>query len=160
MFELPSYLPYLLNRAGTRLASAFTRELKSFGIGLNRWRILAALHQGGDRRMGELAQMTSIESSTLTRAVDALEAAKLARRVRTSEDLRGVSVRLTPRGWALTEAIIPIAVRYERVALANLDPEEEALLKRLLIRVYDNMAALEEAAASSSEGDGDENAAA
>lgn len=143
--ELTRYLPYLLNRAGTRIATAFTRELKPHGIGLNRWRILAALHQVGESRMGELAEMTSIEGSTLSRAVGRLSSAKLVRRARPAEDQRGVSVGLTAEGRALTEAIIPLALRYERVALGDLGPREAAHLKRLLARLYDNMAGLDEA---------------
>ena len=143
--ELTRFLPYLLNRAGSRIATAFTRELKPHGIGLNRCRILAALHQVGESRMGELAELTSIEGSTLSRAVGRLSSAKLVRRARSAEDQRGVSVRLTPQGKALTETIIPIALRYERVALGDLGPQEAALLKRLLARLYDNMAGLDEA---------------
>lgn len=141
--ELTRYLPYLLNRAGSRIATAFTRELKPHGIGLNRWRILAALHQVGESRMGGLAKLTSIEGSTLSRAVGRLSSAGLVRRARPAEDQRGVSVGLTAEGRALTEAIIPLALRYERVALGDLDPGEQALLKRLLVRLYDNMAGLE-----------------
>lgn len=142
--ELTKYLPYLLNRAGSRIATAFTRELKPHGIGLNRWRILAALHQVGTSRMGELAELTSIEGSTLSRAVGRLSSAKLVRRARSAEDQRGVSVRLTTEGRNLTETLIPLALRYERVALGALSPAEAALLKRLLARVYDNMAGLDD----------------
>jgi hypothetical protein len=38
MFNLASYLPYLINRAGVRLAEAFGAELEAHGVTLPMWR--------------------------------------------------------------------------------------------------------------------------
>ena len=73
MGPLDSYLPYLLNRAGARLAAAFDAEVRPLGATLQIWRVLAALRERDGRRMGDLAATTSIEVSTLTRLVDGME---------------------------------------------------------------------------------------
>ena len=44
MKALDDYLPYLLNRAGARIADAFGKVTRQHGISLQMWRVLAALH--------------------------------------------------------------------------------------------------------------------
>ena len=41
MGPLDSYLPYLLNRAGARIAAAFGEEMRPLGASLQIWRVLA-----------------------------------------------------------------------------------------------------------------------
>jgi len=64
MFDLGGYLPYLINRAGVRLAVAFGRELKPHGVVVQEWRVLAALAAHGAQRLSDLAALTSIDLST------------------------------------------------------------------------------------------------
>ncbi len=73
MGPLDSYLPYLLNRAGARIAASFSEEVRRLGATLQMWRVLAALREHDGRRMGDLSETTSIEVSTLTRLVDNME---------------------------------------------------------------------------------------
>lgn len=139
MGPLDSYLPYLLNRAGARIASAFGEEMRPLGAGLQVWRVLAALRERDGRRMGELSRTTSIEVSTLTRLVDNMEKEGLVERRRDAEDARAVALHVTPAGRRLTRRILPIAERYEAVALKGFSATEADLLKRALRRLYDNM---------------------
>ena len=82
MGPLDSYLPYLLNRAGARIATAFNDEVRPLGATLQIWRVLAALREQDGRRMGDLSDTTSIEVSTLTRLVDNMEQKGLVARRR------------------------------------------------------------------------------
>ena len=59
------------------------------------------------------------------------------------KDARVVVVSRTGQGRALTAQIVPLALRYEEVSLDGFSGEEAALLKGMLTRLYDNMAALE-----------------
>ncbi len=142
MLDLASYLPYLINRAGVRLAEAFGKELAGHGVTLPMWRVMAALHARGTRRVGELAELTSIELSTLSRLLAAMDRRGLVERRRAEADARSVLVRLTPPGSRLTRRIIPEALRYEAVALNAFGQEEAEALKAMLRRVYENIAAL------------------
>lgn len=139
MFDLADYLPYLLNRAGVRLAVNFGRELKPHGVGVQEWRVLAALAAHGSQRLSDLAALTSIDLSTLSRLVGRMARASLVARGRVNGDRREVQVRLTPRGRRATRGIIPMAQRYEAIALAGLSATEARALKRLLVRVYANL---------------------
>ena len=143
MGPLEQYLPYLLNRAGARIAAAFNTEMRQVGASLQIWRVLAALREKDGRRMGDLSKTTSIEVSTLTRLVDNMEKDGLVVRRRDSDDARAVSLHVTPSGRRLTQRIVPIAERYEAVALEGFTPGEAAVLKKALRRLYDNMDALE-----------------
>jgi DNA-binding MarR family transcriptional regulator len=143
MGPLDSYLPYLLNRAGARIAASFSEEVRPLGATLQMWRVLAALRERDGRRMGDLSETTSIEVSTLTRLVDAMEQKGLVARRRDAGDARVVALHVTPVGRRLTQRITPIAERYERVALAGFAAAEADGLKAALRRLYANMEALE-----------------
>ena len=143
MGPLDSYLPYLLNRAGQRIATAFDGEMRPLGASLQIWRVLAALREKDGRRMGDLSQTTSIEVSTLTRLVDNMEKDGLVARRREAGDARAVVLHVTPSGRRLTQRIVPIAERYETVALEGFTMREAEVLRSALRRLYANMDALE-----------------
>jgi DNA-binding MarR family transcriptional regulator len=139
MKELDDYLPYLLNRAGARIAASFGEEVRPLGASLQTWRVLAALRERDGRRMSDLAGTTSIEVSTLTRLVDGMETQGLVSRRRDGSDARVVTLHVTPAGRRMTRKILPIAERYEKVALDGFSEAEATTLKTALRRLFDNM---------------------
>jgi DNA-binding MarR family transcriptional regulator len=143
MKPLDDYLPYLLNRAGARIAAAFADVVRGYGITLPMWRVLAALDEADGRRMGELAERTSIDQSTLSRVIDAMVRQGLVRRLRRDDDARSVAVLVTEAGRALTARIVPVALHYETVALRGFTGPQAKLLKRMLTQLYRNMDALD-----------------
>jgi DNA-binding MarR family transcriptional regulator len=143
MGPLHTYLPYLLNRAGTRIALSFSGRIRPLGATLPMWRVLAALRERDGRRMGDLSETTSIEVSTLTRLVDTMESKRLVVRRGDPDDARAVVLHVTAAGRRLTRRIVPIAQRYEAAALAGFTAAEVARLKAALRRLYANMEALE-----------------
>ena len=145
MFDLGQYLPYLVNRAGVRLAVNFDRDIRAHGVAVQEWRVLAALAAHGGQRLSDLALLTSIDLSTLSRLVGRMATSGLVTRGRSAGDKREVLVAPTALGKRTTRAILPTARRYERIALAGIGDDEAALLKRLLDRVYANLDALEAA---------------
>lgn len=142
--DLDDYLPYLLNRAGAKIADAFGRETRRHGITLQMWRVLAALNQQDGQSVGELARRTSIEISTLSRLLDQMQKKRLLLRRRDSEDQRSVTVHRSAAALAITETLIPVALAYEARALEGLDRNEAKTLKVLLRRIYDSLDRLEE----------------
>ena len=139
MLPLDDYVPYLLNRAGARIAQSFSDEVRPFGITLQMWRALAALTDRDGQTVGELSVRTSIEISTLSRVLDGLQRLKMLERRRDENDGRVVTLQLTAAGRAMTRKIIPIAERYEHVAIAGLSTRDVATLKRILRTLYANM---------------------
>lgn len=142
-FDLEDFLPYLLNRAGTRIADSFAREARRHGVTLQMWRVLAALHQKDGQAVGGLAGMTSIDVSTLSRLLDQMQKRRLVTRKRSGQDQRSVAIHRTAAGEAVTERLIPVALTYERQAASGLDVRQEKVLKDMLRRLYANMKKLD-----------------
>lgn len=139
MFDLGDYLPYLINRAGMRLAAEFGRDIAPSGVGVQEWRVLAVLTALGEQRLSDLAGLTSIDLSTLSRLIGRMVRDDLVLRHRAAGDRRELRIALTALGRRKTRAILPTARRYERKALAGIAPAEARTLKRLLRRVYLNI---------------------
>jgi DNA-binding MarR family transcriptional regulator len=138
-FVLQDYVPYLINRAGTKIASEFSREISAFGITLQMWRVLAALWQSGQQSLADLSYRTSIEISTLSRIVGRMEAKKLVKRGRSGDDRRALSLALTKAGERMTQKIIPIANRYERAATRGMTAADIKRMRRLLKLLFANI---------------------
>jgi DNA-binding MarR family transcriptional regulator len=142
MFDLEHFLPYHINRAGVRLATAFSKELERFDLTLPMWRVLAVLWHHGELKVGDLIADTTIEQSTLSRLLVTMDNRGLIKRERSTVDARTVVVDLTPAGRKLTKSLIPYALRFERIALKGFSKEEVELLYSMLGRIFDNSADL------------------
>ncbi len=138
--NLSDYLPYLVNRVGTVIADQFGEEaLARHGLSIAMWRVMAALSANGRQRQIDLAELTSIDASTLSRLVTRLVRTGLATRTRSASSNREVVVALSPKGNALMARLIPLARAIEADARAGLSPEELSVLKRALRRMYANL---------------------
>ncbi len=142
MLDLTDYLPYLLNRAGTRVANSFTKEARQHGLSLPMWRVLAALQHREGQTVGDLSDTTSIEISTLSRVLDQMQTKRLILRRRDGADQRAVTIHRAAIGIAATKKLLPTALRYQSVAFTGFAAGEAAQLKEMLRRVYDNLDAL------------------
>jgi DNA-binding MarR family transcriptional regulator len=139
-FEFADYLPYLVNRVGAALVERFTADaLAREHLTIAMWRVLATLSGAGEQRQIDLADMTTIDVSTLSRLVTRLVGRGLVTRQRSTVSNREVTVALTPKGIALVRRLIPIAAELERIAIAGLPAKEVAALKRTLRRVHANL---------------------
>lgn len=146
--DLQNFLPYLLNRAGLRVGLMFSRDIDPFEITLPMWRVMIELWHNGDHRLGDLSARTSIDMSTLSRLLVAMQRKRLIVRRRSGLDGRALSLTLTERGVALTQKIVPFALRYEEVAMEGMTARQVATLKTLLKRVYTNLETVDRKAAA------------
>lgn len=138
-FQLGDYVPYLVNRAGVSFSNTFSRELDRFGITLPMWRVMAALLDEGEQRLGDLSRITAIELSTLSRITASMDRAGLVNRRRSGEDARAVLITLSKDGRRMAEAIVPKALQWESAAIAGMSEDEVKTLKGLLQRIYGNV---------------------
>ena len=138
--DLGDYLPYLVNRVGTIIADQFGAEaLAPHGLSIAMWRVIAVLASAGQQRQIDLAELTSIDASTLSRLVSRLIRMGLVTRTRSANSNREVVVKLSAKGQTLVARLIPIARDYEAAAIAGISAQELAVLKRCLRRAYENM---------------------
>src|SRR6202040_2722022 len=93
--ELENYLPYLINRVGAALVIRFAQDtLAKHGLSIAMWRGLAgASPPGGEQRQIDLAEMTSIDASTLSRLVARLVRTGCVTRKRSKTNNREVVVQ-------------------------------------------------------------------
>jgi DNA-binding MarR family transcriptional regulator len=138
--DLDNYLPYLVNRVGSIIAEQYGAEaLAPYGLSIAMWRVMLVLASRGAQRQIDLAGLTSIDASTLSRLVSRLVRMAVVTRTRSASSTREVVVKLTAKGQGQVERLIPIAVEYEAVAAAGLSADELAALKQMLRRVFANM---------------------
>jgi DNA-binding MarR family transcriptional regulator len=143
LYRLTDSLPYLLNRVGVRMGELFSRRIAGHGVTLPMYRVMAALWEIGDQRLGDLAAMTSIELSTLSRLVGAMKRKGLVTRSRLKDNARTVAINLTAKGKLLVEELIPIAAHFEDVAVRDFPPSGLAGLKGTLTAIYANLDSLD-----------------
>jgi DNA-binding MarR family transcriptional regulator len=140
--DLARYFPYLINRVGAVFVTDFTRDaLAPEELTIVMWRVLAALSNNGGQRQTDLAAMTSIEVSTLSRVVARLLKRGLITRQRSRADNREVAVTLSARGKMLVQRLIPIARAHEEKATGKLSASDLEVARRVLRVMYGNLAA-------------------
>src|SRR6476620_11495724 len=131
--DLDDYLPYLINRVGSIMALRFGEDvLAQFSLSIAMWRVLAALSSNGGQRHTDLANLTSIEVSTLSRIVTRLVRMGLVVRAPSKTSGREVAVALTQRGRELVNRLIPFGLQYEMLASSGLSEQEITTLRQLL----------------------------
>jgi DNA-binding MarR family transcriptional regulator len=131
--DLADYMPYLVNRLGVAFVARFTADaLTARGLGIADWRVLAVLASNGSQRQTDLSELTSIETSTLSRVVTRLARAGLVSRSRNARNSREVVVRLTARGGKAVAEMTPVAADLEARAIRDLPRRELAAVKRAL----------------------------
>jgi DNA-binding MarR family transcriptional regulator len=143
LYRLTNSLPYMLNRVGVQMGELFSRRIASFGVTLPMYRVMAALWERGDQRLGDLAAMTTIEISTLSRLVGEMKRRGLVSRTRLKDNGRTVAINLAPRGRSLVEELIPIAIHFEEVAVRDFPSKNISDLKAVLEEIYQSLKSIE-----------------
>lgn len=145
-FDYPGhdrFLPYLINRTATQINRRMFDILDRHGLTLTHWRVLAFLSGRDGLNIGELAQATMTEQSTLSRSLRALEALGYVSRRGGSTDTRIVHVHLEPRGRKVFESMLEPALELETLYMAGIGDQDRETLRRLLLQVLANCAANE-----------------
>jgi MarR family transcriptional regulator, organic hydroperoxide resistance regulator len=138
--QLEDFLPFLINRVGVALAANFSATgLKARGLSINDWRVLAILASSRRQRQVDLAGLTSIDPSTLSRLVARLIRMGLVTRLRSRTSNREVEVQLTAKGRATVKELTPIAIRNDQMATRGVNDARIALMKNTLRKMYDNL---------------------
>ena len=140
--DLSEFMPYLINRVGAALVERFTADaLRGTQLTIGTWRLLLAMSNHDGTRQVDLAALTSIEVSTVSRLVTRLVQRGLVSRTRSANSNREVVVSLTPKGRALVAGLVPVAAALEQAATRGVPAKELAAVKRVLRRMHANLTA-------------------
>ena len=134
-------VPFLVARVAT-LMNAWHADLRKLGLSVLSVRVMAVLSLNGAATVGELAEATSIDQSTLSHILRRLARAGRVAKARAKHDNRSVRVSLTPKGRALAKKCFDTAVRHERMLTRGLGEKEVKTLKNGLGRLYANLRTL------------------
>ncbi len=137
--DLDQFLPYRLSVLSNRLSQAIARGYESrFGLSVTEWRVLAVLGLQPGLSASEVAERTAMDKVAVSRAVNALLGdGRLERQVH-GEDRRRSILRLSTAGQDIYDAVVPIALEFERTLLEDLSRDERAQLDRLLRKLGEN----------------------
>lgn len=127
----------------TQVIGARDRELaqglREFGLRVPEWRALAALYAKKHSTMSELAELATIDRTTLTRTVDRMQDAGWLERLADDADMRVTRLSLTAAGRRMFDRIWPEVERLNALALDGLSKAEIRALQDVLSRMHANL---------------------
>jgi DNA-binding MarR family transcriptional regulator len=124
--DLFRFVPFRLNRLAAEVSAALSSEYQErYGLDIPEWRVLATLGFRDDACTAQyIAHCTRTHKSTISRAVTALMTRQLVERVENEDDRREFALRMTRKGTALYEELIPRLKRKEQEIMGCLSPQE------------------------------------
>jgi DNA-binding MarR family transcriptional regulator len=124
--DLFRFVPFRLNRLAAEVSAALSSEYQErYGLDIPEWRVLATLGFRDDACSAQyIAHCTRTHKSTISRAVTALMTRRLVERIENEDDRREFALRMTRKGKALYEELIPRLLRKERDILSCLSAPE------------------------------------
>ena len=131
--HLDDFLPYRLSVLTNRVSGAIARHYSErFNLTVPEWRVMAVLGGTSGLSAREVAARTAMDKVQVSRAVATLMKSKRVQRQADESDGRITRLSLTPRGRAIYDEIVPLALRLEAVLLSALSKEECRQLSDLL----------------------------
>ncbi|QBY01383.1 MarR family transcriptional regulator [Rhodophyticola sp. CCM32] len=126
------YLLYLLAAASEQASADFHAQVRATGLRVPEWRVLACLIDSDPMMVTELAGLSLLEQSRMTKTIDQMDTRGLVSRISDAADRRRVRVTLTDAGKALAEDLVAKANAQEARLLASLADTDAARIKPVL----------------------------
>ena len=139
--DLFGFVPFRLNRLAAEVSSALSVEYATrYGLDIPEWRVLATLGFRNEACSAQyIAHCTRTHKSTISRAVTALMTRQLVERVENADDRREFALRMTRKGKALYEELIPRLLRREQEILSCLSAQERRDFATLLGKIESSL---------------------
>ena len=138
-FDLDRHVFFWLTQVIGARDRELAQGLKDSGLRVPEWRALAALYSRKHSTMSELAELATIDRTTLTRTVDRMQDAGWVERLADEEDMRVTRLALTATGKRMFERIWPEVQRLNDLALAGLSNAQIESLKKILGQMRANL---------------------
>ena len=119
-----------MNRADSLVIQLVSRDLAQHALTVPMWRVLAVPNQHGEQRLIDLADMTSVDVSTLSRIVSGMHKRKLVERRVGEASHREVVISMLPAGKKLLDWATPIAADWESDITADVPDADLGVTKR------------------------------
>jgi DNA-binding MarR family transcriptional regulator len=139
--DLFRFMPFRLNRLAAEVSNALSAEYQErYGLDIPEWRVLATLGFRNDACSAQyISDCTRTHKSTISRAVTALMRQEIVERVANKDDRREYRLRLTRKGRALYEELIPRLLRKEQEIISCLTAQERKDFANLLGKIENSL---------------------
>jgi MarR family transcriptional regulator, organic hydroperoxide resistance regulator len=127
----------LLARASHLLAESFHAQVKSHGLAVSEWRVLAALAERDGLPMTQLGRQLLLKQPTLTKVIDRMERTFLVSRRTVREDRRRALVDLTEFGRQLATPLLASAREHEAWVARALGRAEYQKCRAMVAEIVD-----------------------
>jgi MarR family transcriptional regulator, lower aerobic nicotinate degradation pathway regulator len=136
-FDVPTHLFSVFTALARHREATLDQAFRPLGINVPRYRALAIISQMQPCGMTELATLSAVDRTTMTRTVDQLVASGLVERATPPNDRRQVLLTVTVEGGAVTQQAHRAVYRINRRALAGLSDH----VQRTVVRAHQSMLA-------------------
>jgi len=139
-FPVSPYLFHLFATITRFRDAKLDKALKPLGLNVTRHRAIAVIALLEPCTMSELAELSAIDRTTMTRIVDQLVARGLTDRTTPSEDRRQVILTLTARGRGVYQSALKAIGDVNRAALEGLSDDVLRAVARAQQAILANLA--------------------
>ncbi len=137
--RLESHIFYLFTQIFGSRNRHLGEKLRPLRVTVPQWRILAVLNERPDCTMNQLADLTAVDRTTLTRALDRMVVSGLVERRNDLNDRRTVRLRLTATGAATFARVLPRVLEQNERAVRGFSVAELGQFRTLLHRMVRNL---------------------
>ena len=140
-FKKSELYSFITGVASTAIARRLQRKFNNANLNLTieQWSVLYHLWKEDGISQQDLCLATFRDKPSMTRLVDNLEKAGLAKRVASKTDRRKNLVLLTEKAKAMQDACYSLAAETVEEALEGINGKDIELCKIVLKKVYDNL---------------------
>ena len=134
--DLDRFTPYRLSVLTNKVSSAIARHYSDrFGLSIPEWRIIAVLGQTPGLSAREVAERTAMDKVQVSRAVSTLLADRRVTKEAHETDGRVAHLSLSPKGRAIYDEVVPLALALEEKFLGVLTKKERDAFDLLLSKL-------------------------
>jgi DNA-binding MarR family transcriptional regulator len=135
---LDNFLPYRLSVTSHSVSTNIARVYeKRFGVSIPEWRVIAILGRFPGLSAVEVADRTLMDKVAVSRAVTKLIRNGRIDREFADADRRRSILNLSEDGRKVHNEIAPLALKFERELLQNINAEDYATFNRILDQLRD-----------------------
>ena len=143
MTESLKEVAWELAETSRMLRRQFNRHAAAVGASSAQWRSMVWLSRVPGMKQVELAERLDVEPITAGRTIDRLEEAGLVERRRDPVDRRAWRLFLTDKATPMIERLKLVAEEVLAGAVAGIDANEVAAMRKTLQRIRENVSAIE-----------------
>ena len=133
-------LAHLVKDATRALLRALQMRLTQHSVSLGQWTFLRILWETDGITQRELSELAGVMEPTTFTAVTAMEKLGYVTRRKLSNNRKMVYVFLTSKGRLLKRKLVPLAEEVNRIAVERVNPQDIAMMRRVLLRMIENLA--------------------